>query len=297
MKTAFRWLWDQPILLLTLTMLFWAGNVIAGQVAAGQIGPLTLVLMRWLLVAPAMWLLFGREVREHWADVRHRLPWIAAMAFLGFTGFNALYYLGSQWTVGVNVGILQGSLPAFVLIGAFLWRGTRIGWLQVAGIAMTLTGVVLVATRGDPAAAIAIGFNIGDLVLILACGLYAVYTVLLPDRPAIPGKAFFALMAPIAALTSLPLALAEIAVAADPVPTLKGLAVVVFVAIFPSCLAQLFFLRGVDLMGPGRAGMFVNLVPVFAALLSVGLLGEDFRLYHALALGLVIGGIAIAERR
>jgi drug/metabolite transporter (DMT)-like permease len=79
-------------------------------------------------------------------------------------------------------------------------------------------------------------------------------------------------------------------------PTLQGWLVTLFVAVGPSCLAKLFYLRGVDLIGPGRAGVFVNLVPVFAAILAVALLGEPFAVYHAIALALVIGGIWLAQR-
>ena len=79
-------------------------------------------------------------------------------------------------------------------------------------------------------------------------------------------------------------------------PTWQGWLVTLYVAIFPSCLAQLFYLRGVDLIGPGRAGVFVNLVPVFAAILAVALINEPFALFHAVALVLVIGGIWLAQR-
>jgi drug/metabolite transporter (DMT)-like permease len=79
-------------------------------------------------------------------------------------------------------------------------------------------------------------------------------------------------------------------------PTWQGWLVTLYVAIFPSCLAQLLFLRGVDLIGPGRAGVFVNLVPVFSAILAVVLIAEPFALFHAIALALVIGGIWLAER-
>jgi drug/metabolite transporter (DMT)-like permease len=79
-------------------------------------------------------------------------------------------------------------------------------------------------------------------------------------------------------------------------PTAKGLAVLLYVGLFPSLLSQIFFMRGVELIGPGRAGLFVNLVPVFGAMMAVALLGEPFALYHAAGLVLVLGGIALAER-
>ena len=164
-------------------------------------------------------------------------------------------------------------------------------------MAVTLVGVVLVATRGAPLAIMQAELNRGDLIMLVACVLYAFYAVMLVARPPIPGAVFFTLMAAIAAVTAVPPALAE-ALLADNyrAPTLEGWAITAYVALFPSCIAQLFFLRGVDLIGPGRAGVYTNLVPVFAAAMAVGLLGQEFAAYHAVALVAVIGGIALAQR-
>lgn len=224
------------------------------------------------------------------------MPRIVVMACLGFTVFNALFYVASHRTTAVNIGILQGSIPVFVLLGAFAFHGTRVGAVQAVGVATTIGGVVLVATRGAPGEILALGINPGDALMLLACALYAGYTVMLRSRPAIPGRAFFTLMTPIAAVTALPLMVIEALSDGFQPPTLQGWLVTLYVAIFPSCLSQLFFMRGVDLIGPGRAGVFVNLVPVFAALLAVALLGQEFAWFHALGLALVIGGIWLAQR-
>ena len=133
--------------------------------------------------------------------------------------------------------------------------------------------------------------------MLAACVLYSFYTVALRDRPQMPGAAFFTLLAVIAAITSLPLLLYEAMTIGLTLPTQKGWMITAWVAIFPSCLSQLFYLRGVDLIGPGRAGVFVNLVPVFSAVLAVVLINEPFAPYHALALALVIGGIWLAQQK
>jgi len=103
-------------------------------------------------------------------------------------------------------------------------------------------------------------------------------------------------MAVVACLTSLPLLAWEIAAGDFRWPTASGIGVLVYVALFPSFLAQIFFMRGVEAIGPSRGGLFVNLVPVFGALLAVLILGERFQAFHAVALALVLGGIYVAER-
>jgi drug/metabolite transporter (DMT)-like permease len=288
----YRW----PSLLLTLTAVFWAGNTVAGRLAVGEVSPFMLTFLRWLFVLAALWPVYGREIRAHWPQIRPRLGGMVAMAALGMTGFNALYYVAAHYTSAINIGILQGSLPIFVLAGAYLAHGTRASLVQWAGVLVTALGVVVVATRGEPLQIASVDLNWGDLAMLAACGLYAAYTVGLRDRPNMPGTAFFTLLALIAAVTSLPLVAVEALAPDFKWPTATGLLITAWVAIFPSCLAQIFYLRGVDLIGPGRAGVYVNLVPVFAAAMAVVLISEPFAPFHAAALALVLGGIWLAQR-
>jgi drug/metabolite transporter (DMT)-like permease len=289
-------LYEWPGLLLTLAAVFWAGNTVAGRLAVGQISPFVLIFLRWLLVLGLLWPLYGRQVRQHWGEVRPRLIGIVVLGALGFTGFNAFYYFAAHYTSAINIGILQGSIPIFVLAGAFLFQGTRASLVQMAGVLVTALGVVVVATRGAPLSILEIDLNKGDLSMLVACALQAFYTVALRDRPNMPGAAFFTLLALIAAVTSVPLIAIEALTTGLQMPSLEGFAIAAWVGIFPSFLSQIFFLRGVDLIGPGRAGVFINLVPVFAAVLAVTLINEPFAAYHGVALVLVIGGIWLAQR-
>jgi drug/metabolite transporter (DMT)-like permease len=264
--------------------------------AISEIAPFMLTTLRWVAVAAALWPFYGAEVRKHWPQVRPRLAGIVGLAVAGMTGFNALYYVAAHYTSAINIGILQGSMPIFVLAGAYLAHGARASLVQQAGVLITALGVVVVATQGAPLSILEVDLNKGDLAMLAACAVYAVYTVALHDRPDMPATAFFALLALIAALTSLPLAIAEALVIGPRMPTTKGLLITAWIAIFPSFVSQVFYLRGVDLIGPGRAGVFINLVPVFAAGLAVTLIAEAFAAFHAVALVLVIGGIWLAQR-
>lgn len=297
MKGGTERLFRAPWLLLTLASLFWAGNTVAGRLAVGEISPMSLTLLRWIGVIAVLWPIYGAQVRAHWPLIRERFWHIAAMGALGFTGFNALFYVAAHFTSAVNLGILQGAIPVFVMAGAYLVLGTRATRLQILGAGATVLGVIVIATRGAPLNAFAEGVNGGDLAMLVGSLLYASYTIGLHDRPKVPGPVFFTVLAIVAALSAVPLQVAEIATTAWRAPTLTGLLVTAFVAIFPSCLAQLFFMRGVDLVGAGRAGVFINLVPLFSALFGVALLGEHFQPFHALSMVLVIGGIWLAQRR
>lgn len=282
--------------LLALAALFWAGNAIAGRLALGEISPMVIVTVRWLLVFAVLWPIYGGEVRASWSEVRGRLWWVVAMASLGFTIFNALFYVAAYTTTAINLGIIQGAIPVFVMLGALIAYGTKVRGIQVVGVLLTLIGVAVVATKGAPHLVMSLGFTVGDIEILLGCICYAAYAVGLRNRPKMGGAAFFTLLALMAFLTSLPLLVYEIATEGLQYPTPKGWLIALYVAVFPSCLAQLFFMRGVDVIGPGRAGVYINLVPVFSAVLAVAILAEPFALYHAAALVLVIAGIWLAQR-
>ena len=293
---AWGWLGGRPYLLLTLTTLMWAGNGVASRLAVGEISPMALVTLRWLVVVAIVGFALRRSLGADRPLLAARWRYVTLMGALGYTVFNALFYAAAHHTTALNITILQGAIPVFVLVGALAAFGTRIAPLQGVGAAITLVGVVAIAAKGDVHTLASLAFNIGDLWMIAASMLYAGYTLGLRNRPSVSPFAFFAAMASAAVLTSLPLIGYEIATGTVQWPTPKGLGVLAFVSLGPSLLAQIFFMRGVELIGPGRAGLFANLVPVFGALMAAGVLGEAFAPYHGIALALVLGGIWLAER-
>lgn len=281
---------------LTLCAMSWGGNAVAGRLAVGEVSPMLLTLLRWTGVVLLVALFARGAVHSQWVVLRRHLPYLGAMGALGFTTFNVLYYVAAHRTSAINLGILQGAVPVMVLLGSLVAYRTPIRPVQVLGILVTLAGVAVVTTRGDLAGLAAMAFNSGDLLMLGACAVYAIYTVALRRRPDVPGLAMFGVMAAAAMLASVPFAAWEAWSGAASAPTATGWAVVAFVILFPSFIAQLMFMRGVQLIGPGRAGVFINLVPIFAASFSVMVLGEHFAVHHGVALAMVLGGIAIAER-
>jgi drug/metabolite transporter (DMT)-like permease len=295
-RRAGHWVFDQAFLLLALTMLMWGGNAVAGKLAVGQMSPMVIVCLRWVFVCLVLGVTARRQLRADWPVLRGHLTMVIFSGMFGFTVFNALFYEAAHYTTAVNMTILQGAIPVLVLIGAALAYRTTITLVQWIGVFMTLGGVAAVASQGHLETLTSLQFNIGDLWLLIACLFYAAYTVALRRRPKVSGTGFFAAMAVVACLTSLPLLASEIAQGTVQWPTPKGWAILLFVGIGPSLLAQIFFMRAVELIGPGRAALFANLVPVFGAGLAVMLLDEQFHLYHAVSLVLVLGGIFVAER-
>ncbi len=295
-KTLLAALWDSPILLLASTALIWAGHALIARLAVGEIAPMTLTCARWgLALGPIAFAARGTLKRDLKA-LKWRWGYVVLMGGLGFTAFNALFYAAAHYTGALNLSIIQGSSPALVLLGARMVFGVRVGVSQTLGALVTMVGVAAIASQGEWARLAALQFNFGDALMLIASAIYAGYTLGLRNRPAISGFSFLAAMAFVAFVTSIPLMAREIAQSGFVWPSLTGYALLAYAALGPAFLAQVLFMRGVQLIGPNRAGVFINLVPLFGALMSVLLLGETFALYHVIALALVVGGIVLAQR-
>jgi len=282
-------------ILLVIVAWCWGLNAVLGQLAVDSVSPMMLVVLRWFGVVVLLAIFARRQILGDWVNMKGQLWYIALLGVIGFTGFNSLFYVASHHTSGVNIGILQGSIPIIVMLGALIAYQTSVSALQCIGVVITLIGVAIVTTQGDLGRLAQFEFNRGDLLMLLACVLYAAYTVGLRRAPKVAPLALFAVLAFSALIASIPMALWEYSNGDTQWPSQKGWMVVGLVTLFPSFLAQVFFIQGVNLIGPARAGMFVNLVPVFAALMAVTFLQEPFRPYHGLALALVLVGIGIAE--
>ena len=282
-------------LLLVAATLMWAGNSIIGKIAIGEVTPMTLTFMRWFLVCAILALFYREEAALAWPVLRPRWRWVVAMSVLGYTVFNALVYAAAHHTSGVNLTMLQASIPVMVLLGGDIVFRTPVTLLQALGTGLTVVGVLVVASGGDVTRLLGLAFNIGDLYVLIACALYAGYTLGLRKRPASSGFVLFIGFAAVAMVSSAPLLVFEMAQGEFFWPSVTGWAILAYVTLCPSLLSQIFYIRGVELIGPARAGLFINLIPIFGALMAVLILGEPFGWSEVAAAALVFGGIAVAE--
>ena len=297
LQSLWQAFYNHAYLLLLATTLFWAGNSIAGRLAVGEVSPMALTAIRWFVVLAVLLPITGREALKAWPELKPYTLKICWMAFFGFTAFNALFYAAAYTTGAANISIIQGLIPIVVMLGAFLLYGIPVTLPQCVGVALAFIGVAVVGLKGDLGTIGVMGFNIGDIWMLVATVFYACYTLGLRHRPAVPGLIFFTALAIVAFLTSLPIVIVEIAFGQFQAPTWKGWLILGYIALFPSLIAQLFYIRGVELIGPSRAGLFVNLIPVFGTLMASMLPGEPFATYHLAGLALVLGGIIMAERK
>ena len=277
-------------------MLMWAGHTIAARLSVGEMSPMVMMGLRWFACLAILAFIFRRQIGAEWPRVRERLVWVILMGGGGMAGFTFFFILAAQHTTAVNLGITQSSVPAIVMLLSLAVFGTRIGMMQLGGLAVSFLGVAVLVTKGSLAVLLAMRFNTGDLLMLIACVCYAAYTVGLSRRlemsPALL-LTFFSLPASMVFALSMGV---EYWAGTMQMPGTKGLAIVAYCAIFPSMLAQICFMRGVELAGANRAGFYLNLIPVFSALMAVFILSERLYSYHAASAVMVLGGIYLAER-
>ncbi len=255
-----------------------------------------LVSLRWFGAVLLLMTFAHKKLIRDWSKLRNHIPTLALMGALGFTTFNALFYVAAYTTSGLNIGIIQGAIPVFVLIGAFIAYRTAVTSVQMMGVVLTVIGVCVVASGGNLGRLASLSINRGDYLMIIACLLYSGYALALRQFAAVSALSLFSIIALSALITSIPLSTIEFITGNLQWPTPKGWIIVTLITFLPSFIAQICFIQGVAAIGPGRAGIFVNLVPIFASILAVSILSEPFRAYHGIALALVLSGIWLSER-
>jgi drug/metabolite transporter (DMT)-like permease len=280
---------------LCVTALFWGANSVAGKLAVGHISPMMLTTLRWVLALLIILTVSLPQVKRDWPLIRRHWLMLLLYGVFGFTAFNALLYSALGYTSAINAVIEQAGIPMLIFVFNFVLFRIQASIAQILGFSVTLLGVLITTAHGDLSALRELEFNFGDALMLCACVIYAGYTVSLRWKPALHWQSFIAAPAFGALLSAIPLLLWEVARGAAILPDATGWMIVLYAGIFPSLLSQVLYVRGVEMIGANRAGLFINAIPVFGTLLSVFLIGERMEMFHVAALLLVLGGIAIAE--
>ncbi len=284
-------------LLLALATLFWAGNWVLGRGLRDVFEPAALNLWRWLIAALALAPFALPGLRARLPAIRSSAGVLLALSFLGVALFQWLVYEGLKTTTAVNAVLLNSSFPAFQLLCSWAIERERPTRRQVAGMLVSLAGILVILARGDPASLARMEFHAGDALILLAMPVWGVYSVLLKRRPAeLDGTTFLFVIALVGAVLLLP-AFALEAVRTPPRwPGAEGVAAVLYVGLAASVLAFMCWNRGVAMVGANAAGFTIHLLPAFGTLLAILFLDESFQAFHAAGIATILAGVVIATR-
>jgi len=285
---------------LSLATLLWAGNAITGRVLVGSISPITLSAVRWGLAALLLLPLGWRILKPGSALWQNKSRFLV-LGMLGVGSYNVLLYLALQTSTAINVTLIGASMPIWMLLIGAAFYQVRPTLLQLLGAIVSLVGVTVVLTRGEPASLLSMEVVMGDLFIMLATILWALYSWMI-SRPGKsterqwPWAEFLMAQVFIGFLWTMLFEGAEIATghAFIDLNYWTG-ALILFVAVGPSLIAYRCWGLGVNGAGPTVAAFFANLIPLFTALLSAAILGDPPQLFHGLAFLLIVVGILVSS--
>jgi drug/metabolite transporter (DMT)-like permease len=290
------------IVLLTIPPLLWAGNAIVGRLVREAVPPMTLNLLRWA-IALAILLPLGRAAFREGSGALTNWRRYALLGLLGIGMYNSLQYLALQSSTPINVTLVASGMPVWMMLVGRLFFKVPLRRRQMAGAALSIVGVLVVLCRGDIHQLLALRLVAGDLYMILATIAWSFYSWMLlqpRDSPRLRADwaAFLATQVVYGLLWSSLFTGVEWSMGTPSIAwSGKLAAALLFVAAGPAVLAYALWGAGIRRTGPGIGAFFVNLTPLFAALLSSAFLGELPHAYHVLAFALIVGGIVVSSRR
>jgi drug/metabolite transporter (DMT)-like permease len=297
LSTLAHGLFGNAYLLLALSSLCWSGNHLMGRAIAGHVPPLAITTLRWLLAAAVLFPFIRAHLARDWPLIRRHFGVLVYLSLIGGAVFGALQFVGLQLTTALNVSVMNSLGPVFIAAaGAAMFRDRLTGG-QFLGIAISLLGVLAIITKLDAGVLTHLSFNIGDILILINLALWGVYSASLRWRPPIHPASFMFMFCLIAGVAMLPAFAWEYSTGFVLQPTVLTFSAVMFVTIFSTIVAFASWTRGVELIGPNRAGVFLHLIPIFTALLTGVLLGEPLMSYHVVGFALILAGVWCAARR
>ncbi|SIS99166.1 DMT family transporter [Neptunomonas antarctica] len=282
-------------LLLSLTTLFWAGNFVIGRAMHDVLPPVTMAQMRWSLALLIILPFLVPRLKKNWRVVLQNWKIMLVFGILSVGSFNTLIYVGLTMTGATNGTLLQSAIPIIILVITGTFLKESVSPRQWVGVICSLVGVLTLISVGDLSQLLSLDVNQGDLWILAATLCWSGYSICLRWRPVgLDGFTFFGVTVIIGVVVLLPFSLYELQSAQPIVWKSEALGAVLYMAIFPSILAHLFWNRGVAELGAAKAGLFIHLMPLFGMLLSTAFLGEQIHTYHLAGMVLIFMGIYLA---
>jgi drug/metabolite transporter (DMT)-like permease len=281
-----------PYLLLTLTTLFWSGNMVLGRAIRADIPPMTLAFWRWAIALALVLPLALPHLRSQWPQLCKGWKPVLILGVLGVGGYNTLAYVALQYTAATNAVLLNSFIPIATIALSWLFLKKHLRRIEGIGVVLSFVGVATIVLRGDMTTLASLSFNVGDLWMLGAVLVWAIYTIGLQWRPAgVHPMLMLAAFTTVGVIVLAPLYAWEMASGRHINLHWGSFASLLYVGIFPSFLGYIFYNRAVGEVGASKASLFIHLMPVFGTILSAIFLDEIPHWYHYAGIALIFAGI------
>ena len=282
--------------LLTITALFWSSNIVIGRYLHLELSPITLAFWRWFVASMLLLPFSIPYLRKDWKAIIGGWKMITLLSLLGISLFNTILYYSTQTTEATNIALIQTSMPMFVVIISFVLFSQKISLGMLIGLVLGISGATLVILKGDLLTLQSHNFSRGDISMLFAVFIYALYSVLLVKAPKIRLLSFLAMTFIIGVILLLPVYIWEQSTLPLFIPDLNLALLILYLAVFPSILAYLFWNYGVATIGSHTTGLFICFIPVFTPIIASIFLNESLYSYHYVAILLIILSVIVVHK-
>ena len=286
-----------PYFLLLVPPLCWGGNAVLARGVVDVVPPVSLAFWRWVAAFAILLPFTFRQVKRDWKTAMDSWQWLLVLSFLGVSCFNSMLYTAAHTTTAINVSLMQTAMPAMIILISWIAFKEKISSIQLVGVMVSMAGACLIVVRGRLQILLTMELVEGDVLMLIAVFIYALYSALFRKRPSIHPLSLLVLTFGCGAVMLLPLYIWELVVVGPFSLSLISLMSILYVAVFPSIVAYFCWNRGIELIGANRAGLFMYLIPVFASVMAILFLGETLYAYHGMGMALILVGMVIFNRR
>ena len=286
-------------ILLVLAVLFWAGNFIVGKFATlFQIPPLTLNVFRWISVWIILMPFTYKEIYNNLPDIRKNWLVISFMGIITISTFNSVVYYALNYTQVINAVLVLAAIPAATIVLSSLMNIEKTNIYQLIGLFLSIIGIGSIISNGDIQKIVSLNFNKGDLWMLICVITWALYSTLLKkNKFNFSQFSLIQLMVTVGIIFLIPQFFYEKAIGLELNFNKAFFLILFYVVVFPAIAAYYCWQKGVEIIGPNRASMFIQLMPLFSAIMAIIIFKEKFELYHFVGASFIVLGIYLSNRK
>ena len=285
--------------LLLFATLFWSGNFIVGKFATlFEIPPLTLNFFRWVSV----WFIL---IPFTYKDIYYNLPnikknWIVIsfMGIITISTFNSVVYFALNYTQVINAVLVLAAIPVATIVLSSIMNIEKTNIFQLIGLLLSIIGISIVISNADIQKIASLSFNKGDLWMLVCVLTWALYSTLLKKKKfEFSQFSLIQLMVSVGILFLIPQFFYEKSIGLELNYNKAFFVILFYVVVFPAIAAYYCWQKGIELIGPNRASMFIQLMPLFSAVFAIIIFKEKFQIYHFIGATFIIMGIYLSNKK
>ena len=285
--------------LLVLATLFWSGNFIVGKFATlFEIPPLTLNFLRWVSVWVILIPFTYKNIINNLPNIKKNWLVISFMGFITISTFNSVVYYALNHTQVINAVLVLAAIPAVTIVLSSLMNIEKTNLFQLLGLFLSIIGIFSIISNADIQKITSLSFNKGDLWMLVCVFTWAFYSTLLKkNKFEFSHFSLIQLMVSVGILFLIPQFFYEKSIGLELNYNKAFFTILFYVVVFPAIAAYYCWQKGIEIIGPNRASMFIHLMPLFSAVMAIIIFNEKFELYHFVGAVFIVSGIYLSNRK